>query len=96
MPFPSTRPPACSITGIITQYYGVLCEAETSVHYAAIYIEVVDFISISVALMGLIVFYDLTKSELRGRRPLSKFSTIKVIVALICECSIYLFIFYPF
>ncbi|KAG8827697.1 hypothetical protein FS842_008317 [Serendipita sp. 407] len=72
--------PACSIAGIITQYYGVLCESELSPHFAAVYIEAVDFVSISVALMGLIVFYDLTKDELRGRRPLAKFLCIKLIV----------------
>jgi hypothetical protein len=30
--------------------------------------------------MGLIIFYDLTKDELRGRRPLAKFLCIKLIV----------------
>ena len=30
--------------------------------------------------MGLIVFYDLTREELRGRRPLAKFLCIKLIV----------------
>ena len=34
----------------------------------------------SVALYGLIVFYDLTKAELAGRRPLAKFLSIKLIV----------------
>lgn len=72
--------PACSIAGIITQYYGVLCDSETSIHYASVYIEAVDFASISIALMGLIVFYDLTKNELKGRRPLAKFLCIKLIV----------------
>ncbi|KAG8806876.1 hypothetical protein FRC17_004755, partial [Serendipita sp. 399] len=72
--------PACSIAGIITQYYGVLCEEHLSPHFAAVYIEAVDFVSISVALMGLIIFYDLTKHELGGRRPLAKFLCIKLIV----------------
>jgi len=30
--------------------------------------------------MGLIIFYDLTRVELRGRRPLAKFLCIKLIV----------------
>lgn len=30
--------------------------------------------------MGLVIFYDLTKEELRGRRPLAKFLCIKLIV----------------
>ncbi|KAG9024136.1 hypothetical protein FS837_005465, partial [Tulasnella sp. UAMH 9824] len=33
-----------------------------------------------VALYGLIIFYELTKEELRGRRPLAKFMAIKLIV----------------
>jgi hypothetical protein len=34
----------------------------------------------SVALYGLILFYGLTKDELKGRRPLAKFLCIKLIV----------------
>ena len=34
----------------------------------------------SFALYGLILFYDLTKEELAGRRPLAKFLSIKLIV----------------
>jgi len=71
---------ACSIAGIITQYYGVLCEGQRSVYFAAVYLEAVDFVSISIALMGLVIFYDLTKNELKGRRPLAKFLCIKLIV----------------
>ncbi|KAF8262382.1 organic solute transporter Ostalpha-domain-containing protein [Lactarius quietus] len=38
------------------------------------------FVSISIALYGLILFYGLTKEELVGRRPLAKFLSIKLIV----------------
>jgi hypothetical protein len=34
----------------------------------------------SIALYGLFLFYDLTKEELAGRRPLAKFLSIKLIV----------------
>jgi len=34
----------------------------------------------SIALYGLILFYELTKEELKGRRPLAKFLAIKLIV----------------
>jgi hypothetical protein len=34
----------------------------------------------SMALYGLILFYDLTKEELAGRRPLAKFLSIKLMV----------------
>ncbi|KAJ6499942.1 organic solute transporter Ostalpha-domain-containing protein [Mycena vitilis] len=73
--------PAVSIAGIICQAFNVLCESEGfSVKYANVYLEAVDFVSISFALYGLLLFYSLTKEELTGRRPLSKFLSIKLIV----------------
>jgi hypothetical protein len=88
---------AISIAGIICQAFNVLCSSESwNVHYAQVYLEAVDFVSIryiqlntlplfsdnsfSVALYGLILFYGLTKEELAGRRPLAKFLSIKLIV----------------
>ncbi|KAL4064689.1 organic solute transporter Ostalpha-domain-containing protein [Scleroderma yunnanense] len=73
--------PACSIAGIICEAYNVLCEAAGfNIQYANVYLEAIDFISISVALYGLLLFYGLTKEELVGRRPLAKFLAIKLIV----------------
>ncbi|KAH9021291.1 DUF300-domain-containing protein [Lactarius pseudohatsudake] len=73
--------PVVSIAGIICEALNVLCASGSySVHYAEVYLESVDFISISIALYGLILFYGLTKEELIGRRPLAKFLSIKLIV----------------
>ncbi|WVQ71333.1 hypothetical protein IAR50_000861 [Cryptococcus sp. DSM 104548] len=72
--------PLISIIGIICQYYGVLCPEEYSIHFAEVYLDAVDFVSISVALYGLIVFYVLCKDELKGKKPLNKFLAIKLIV----------------
>lgn len=72
--------PLISIVGIICQAYNVLCPEEYSSHFAGIYLDVVDFISLSVALYGLVVFYVLCKDELKGRKPLAKFMGIKMIV----------------
>ncbi|OCH86292.1 DUF300-domain-containing protein [Obba rivulosa] len=75
--------PALSIAGIICQHYGVLCESGPwSFKTANAYIEVIDAVSITVALYGLIIFYGLTSEELKGRRPLAKFLSIKLIVML--------------
>ncbi|EMD36088.1 hypothetical protein CERSUDRAFT_115994 [Gelatoporia subvermispora B] len=75
--------PVLSIVGIICQHYGVLCESGPwSFKTANAYIEVIDAASITIALYGLIIFYSLTKDELKGRRPLSKFLSIKLIVML--------------
>ncbi|KAI0280625.1 DUF300-domain-containing protein [Russula aff. rugulosa BPL654] len=73
--------PALSIAGIICQYFNVLCESSSfNVHFASLYLDVIDFFSVSIALYGLILFYNLTKEELTGRRPLAKFLSIKLIV----------------
>ncbi|KAG8889851.1 hypothetical protein FRB99_003939, partial [Tulasnella sp. 403] len=72
--------PLVSIAGIIAQAENVLCESVWSVHYAYVYLTAIDFASISIALYGLLLFYELTKDELKGRRPLAKFMCIKLIV----------------
>ncbi|KAH9850854.1 DUF300-domain-containing protein [Lenzites betulinus] len=73
--------PLLSIAGIICQHYGVLCESGPwSFKTAHAYITVIDGVSITVALYGLLIFYGLTKDELKGRKPLSKFLSIKLIV----------------
>nr|VWP01546.1 Glucose transporter rco-3 [Ganoderma boninense] len=73
--------PALSIAGIICEHYGVLCQSGPwSFKTAHAYFSVIDFISITVALYGLLLFYGLTKDELVGRKPLSKFLSIKLIV----------------
>ncbi|KII84943.1 hypothetical protein PLICRDRAFT_45794 [Plicaturopsis crispa FD-325 SS-3] len=73
--------PLISIIGIVCQHFNVLCSsASFSPFFANVYLEAVDFVSISVALYGLIVFYALTSEELKGKRPLAKFLAIKLIV----------------
>jgi hypothetical protein len=70
-----------TIVGIVCEVYNVLCYTGAySIHFAEIYLEVVDALSITVALYGLIAFYGLTKDELTGRKPLAKFLSIKLIV----------------
>ncbi|KAJ7279454.1 DUF300-domain-containing protein [Mycena rebaudengoi] len=73
--------PAVSVVGIICEKFDVLCETESfNPHFASVYLSCIEFISISIALYGLFVFFGLTKDELAGRRPLAKFMCIKLIV----------------
>ncbi|KAJ6550841.1 DUF300-domain-containing protein [Mycena vulgaris] len=75
--------PAVSIAGIICERFGILCESQGyNPHFASVYLSAVDFVSITIALYGLLVFFGLTKDELAGRRPLAKFMCIKLIVML--------------
>lgn len=75
--------PALSIAGIVTEYYEVYCSSSLSYRYAYVYLTSVDFVSITVALYGLIVLYTLVKEDLQGKRPLAKFATIKIGIFLI-------------
>ncbi|CCM01552.1 uncharacterized protein FIBRA_03610 [Fibroporia radiculosa] len=73
--------PVLSIVGIICQAYGVLCESgPLSFKTANAYIELYNTYVGRIALYGLILFYGLTREELKGRRPLAKFLSIKLIV----------------
>jgi len=72
-----------SIISIITNAFGLYCESGGfDFHFAYVYLEAFDFIAISVTLYGLFVFYGLTREELKGRRPLAKFLSIKLIIFL--------------
>ncbi|MCO5596100.1 hypothetical protein L7F22_050160 [Adiantum nelumboides] len=75
--------PAISIAGIVTEYYEVYCPSSLSYKYAYVYLTSIDFAAISIALYGLIVLYTLVKDDLKGRRPLAKFATIKLGIFLI-------------
>jgi len=78
--------PATTIAGIIAEKFNVLCPSRSlDFRYASVYLSIVDFISCSVALYGLLVFYDLTSVELRGHRPLAKFLCIKLLIV----CTFY-------
>ncbi|CAK5282116.1 unnamed protein product [Mycena citricolor] len=73
--------PVISIVGMICEHYNVLCDTQSfNPRFASVYLSAVDFVSISVALYGLLLFYGLTHDELAGRRPLAKFLCIKLIV----------------
>ncbi|KAF8184088.1 DUF300-domain-containing protein [Mycena galopus ATCC 62051] len=73
--------PAISIAAIVCEKFNVLCESQShDPRFASVYLSAADFVSISIALYGLLVFFGLTKDELVGRRPLAKFLCIKLIV----------------
>lgn len=46
--------PLLSIASIITEALGLYCAASQSPHFAHVYLEAVDFVSVSIALYGLV------------------------------------------
>ncbi|KAI8451091.1 hypothetical protein BY996DRAFT_8540468 [Phakopsora pachyrhizi] len=61
---------------IICHSRDVLCLTQYSIHFAQAYLKAFDFITFSLALYGLIGFYNVTRVQLKGKSPLAKFLTI--------------------
>ncbi|EIW82856.1 DUF300-domain-containing protein [Coniophora puteana RWD-64-598 SS2] len=77
--------PVMSVVGVITNAKGILlCPGGPySFHFFQIYLEIIDFLSNSIAFYGLTIFRDhLIAEELAGQRPLAKFLSIKLILML--------------
>lgn len=75
-PLPSAGP-LVSLAGVITEALDLYCATSYSIYFSAVYLDAIDFVSISIALYGLIVFYALVKERLAGKQPLLKFLSIK-------------------
>lgn len=72
--------PTISVIGIICERYHVLCAHMMAPWFAKVYLDAVDFVSISIAFYGLVVLYVLVEDRLKERRPVAKFLSIKLLV----------------
>lgn len=79
--------PTISIIGMVCETYHVLCAHMMAPWFAKIYLDAVDFVSISIAFYGLVVLYVLVQDRLSGRRPVAKFLSIKLLVRALCVAS---------
>lgn len=75
--------PLLSITAVICEAMHKLCSVSWSFQFASVWLFIADFVSLSIALWGLFTLYVLIAPELKGRRALSKFLSVKIIIALI-------------
>ncbi|KAG0307571.1 hypothetical protein BGZ98_010372 [Dissophora globulifera] len=57
--------PLCTLAAVVLQYYGLYCETAYSFYFGMIYITIVDFISVSVALYCLVLFYQTINVEIQ-------------------------------
>ncbi|KAJ2608378.1 hypothetical protein EV177_005013 [Coemansia sp. RSA 1804] len=74
--------PIETIVTIITHANGVYCPDSMRPKYAHIWLAIVDFISISVAMYALISLYRVIKTDIAEHKPFLKFIAIKAIVFL--------------
>ncbi|KAJ2621868.1 hypothetical protein GGI26_003711 [Coemansia sp. RSA 1358] len=74
--------PLDTIITIITHALGVYCPDSMRPKYAHLWIAIIDFISISVAMYALISLYRVIKDDIAKQKPFLKFIAIKAIVFL--------------
>ncbi|KAJ1305796.1 hypothetical protein OPQ81_010526 [Rhizoctonia solani] len=72
--------PVISTISIILYALGAMCPTNMSSTNPNIWLTVTDVFSMVTATYGLILFYKLTKQELKGHRPLPKFGIIKGVI----------------
>ncbi|CAN9237650.1 unnamed protein product [Alternaria alternata] len=71
-----------ALTKCITEALDVYCKTSTDPNHARIWIQVIEIISLIIAMICLLQFYKQTKLELAVHRPLLKFVAIKLVVFL--------------
>ncbi|KAJ1920142.1 hypothetical protein H4219_001515 [Mycoemilia scoparia] len=65
---------------IISQFFGRYCPQSWSPKYASVWVTVINFISVSVALYYLFALYLIVKKPLYEKKPGKKFAAIKLVV----------------
>jgi len=72
--------PITSAIAVITQFIGVYCSGNINPTYAWLYLAVILFLSVTIAMYSLITFYENTKDFLKPHKPLTKFISIKFVI----------------
>ncbi|CAE7086281.1 unnamed protein product [Rhizoctonia solani] len=74
--------PIVAIISIVLYAVGLMCPTDMSSTEPSLWLTIVEILSMVTAVYGLIIFYRLTKQDIREHRPLLKFGIIKGIVFL--------------
>ncbi|GJJ71048.1 hypothetical protein EMPS_03398 [Entomortierella parvispora] len=72
--------PITTIAAVILQYYNLYCTTSYNFHFGNVYITIIDFVSVSLAMYCLIVFYSNIKDEIAEYKPLWKFLCVKLVI----------------
>ncbi|XP_005367172.1 transmembrane protein 184A isoform X1 [Microtus ochrogaster] len=74
--------PVMALTTIILQAFDKYHDGDFNIHSGYLYVTIVYFTSVSLALYALLLFYFATRDFLRPFKPMLKFFTIKAIIFL--------------
>ncbi|CAG8469707.1 6015_t:CDS:2 [Paraglomus occultum] len=71
--------PIVTVVAVVLQYHDVLCEESFSPAFGNFWIQVVNFISVSVAMYYLITFYVTIRELIKKEKPFLKFLAVKLV-----------------
>ncbi|KAF8232721.1 DUF300-domain-containing protein [Tricholoma matsutake] len=74
--------PIICVISVVTQSFNLLCISSFSPRFANMYLTIVSLLSNAIAVYGLVIFYNLTKADLKGKRPGAKFWCVNIIVTV--------------
>ncbi|CAG8664801.1 7979_t:CDS:2, partial [Acaulospora colombiana] len=70
--------PLITVAALVTETLGVYCAESMSFHFARVYLSIVEFFSVTIAMYALITFYITIKTEIEDEKPLYKFACVKL------------------
>jgi len=74
--------PLMSLCAVVMQAKHVYCPGTMSFDHGYLYVTIVLFFSVSIAMYALVLFYSVAKNELAPNRPIPKFLSIKFVIFL--------------
>ncbi|KAF9430512.1 hypothetical protein BGZ94_006458 [Podila epigama] len=72
--------PTVALLSCVLHYYGLLCPTSYSWHFANVYLTSVNFVSASVSLYCLVLFYMTIHVDIEDHDPFMKFICVKLVV----------------
>ncbi|KAF9395480.1 hypothetical protein CPC16_008122 [Podila verticillata] len=72
--------PTVALVSCVLHYYGLLCPASYSWHFGNVYLTSINFVSASVSLYCLVLFYMTINVDIEDHDPFLKFLCVKLVV----------------
>ncbi|CAO3572092.1 unnamed protein product [Mortierella alpina] len=75
--------PITTIAAVVLQYKDLYCETLYSFSFGRIYLTIINFASVTVAMYALVLMYVTIKDEIQDKKPFLKFLCIKLIIFIV-------------
>ncbi|CAG8674144.1 organic solute transporter Ostalpha-domain-containing protein [Gigaspora rosea] len=72
--------PIITLISLITEAFGVFCAESLSFAFARVYMKIITFICVTVAMYALVVFYLTIREDIKDEKPFLKFLCIKLVI----------------